>query len=151
MEKLDFIWRVVEILVAAVGASILTRILTIKQRVKQEEAETSKKEEEVKKDQIDNIRKTMEEVYRPIIEDLQKAVADARSDAERACQRVNELEDKVDALEREKRELRRENDMFREVLQELCPDLVPSKRSVAASRSASNRTRNANGTFAKEE
>ena len=145
MEKIDIVWRIVELVIAIVGASVITRILTIRERIKQEKANAAKMEEEVKTNSIDNIRKTMEEVYRPIIDDLQKAVADARHDAQKACDRVNELEDKVDALEQENRELRRENAAFRDALRDIRPDLVPSKRS----ENAHNQPRSRNGQFTK--
>lgn len=147
---MDIFWRIVELVIAVVGASVLTRIFTIRERVRQEKSNTEKADAEAKKEQIDNIRKTMEEVYRPIIEDLQKAVADARADADRACERVNELEDKVDALEKEKRELRRENAELRDILHEIRPDLVPSQRSINAKRQAATQPRGGNGQFVKK-
>lgn len=151
MEKLDIVWRIVEILVAAVSASVLTRIFTVRERVKQEKSNTEKADAEAKKDQIDNIRKTMEEVYKPIIDDLRKAVEEARSDADKACQRVNDLEDKVDVLERENRELKRENAMLKEIVHEINPELVASKRRESAKRQASEQPRSANGQFTKRE
>lgn len=150
MEKMDIFWRIAELVIAVVGASVLTRILTIRERVRQEKSNTEKADAEAKKEQIDNIRKTMEEVYRPIIEDLQKACADARADADKACERVNELEDKVDALEKEKRELRRENAELRDILHEIRPDLVPSRRSENARRQAAGQDRDASGRFVKK-
>ena len=151
MEKLDIVWRVAELLIAVVGASLLTRIITIRERVKQEKSNSARADAEAKAEQIENIRKTMEEVYRPIIEDLQKAIADARQDAEKACERVNELEDKVDALEKENRELRRENSALRDVLNEIRPDVVASKRSENLKQRAASMPRSATGQFVKKE
>ena len=116
-----------------------------------DQAEANKVEEEAKASQIDNIRKTMDEVYKPIIDDLKKAIADARQDAERACERVNELEDKVDALEKENRELRRENSALRDVLNEIRPDVVASKRTENLKQRAASMPRSATGQFVKKE
>lgn len=118
---------------------------------RRDQAEANKVEEEAKTSQIDNIRKTMDEVYKPIIDDLKKAIADARQDAERACERVNELEDKVDALEKENRELRRENSALRDVLNEIRPDVVASKRIEGLKQRAASMPRSATGQFVKKE
>ncbi len=134
-----------------------------------DQAEANKVEEEAKASQIDNIRKTMDEVYKPIIDDLKKAIADARQDAERACERVNELEDKVDVLEKENRELRRENSALRDALEkenrelrhensalrdvinEIRPDVVASKRIENLKQRAASMPRSATGQFVKKE
>ena len=147
MENLDIVWRVVEILVAATGASLLTRFLTIRSRVRQENAGAEKAEAAVKADQIENIRKTMDEVYKPIIEDLRKTAADAMAEASEARKRADEAMDKVEVLEQENRELRRENAQLREAIREINPDLVPSQRGV----NASSQPRGANGRFVKKE
>lgn len=34
MEKMDIFWRIVELVIAVVGASVLTRIFTIRERVR---------------------------------------------------------------------------------------------------------------------
>lgn len=116
-----------------------------------DQAEANKVEEEAKASQIENIRKTMDEVYKPIIDDLKKAIADARQDAEKACARVNELEDKVDTLEKENRELRRENSALRDILNEIRPDVVASKRSERLKQRAASMPRSATGQFLKKE
>lgn len=118
---------------------------------RRDQAEVNKAEEEAKASQIDNIRKTMDEVYKPIIDDLKKAIADARHDAEKACERVNELEDKVDALEKENRELKRENAVLKEIVHEISPEVVASKRRENASRQASEQPRSKTGQFVKKE
>lgn len=148
MEKMEIFWRIVELVIAVVGASVLTRILTIRERVKQEKSNTEKADAEAKKEQIDNIRKTMEEVYRPIIEDLQKAVADARADADKACERVNELEEKVDALEKENRKYKRENEALNEKIAELESKVDGTKHPETAK--DTTRARDASGRFVKK-
>ena len=147
MEKLDSIARIVELIVAIVGASVITRIITIRQRVRQEKAGADKAETEVKSDQIENIRKTLEEVYKPIIEDLKKTAEEARQEASEARKTAREALDKAEALERENRELRRENAELRDAIRVLQPDLVPSRRSENASRQERGRK----GQFVKEE
>ena len=54
----------------AFAASWLTRLLTIRARVRQEKAGAAKAETEVKADQIENIEKMMQKAYTPIIENL---------------------------------------------------------------------------------
>lgn len=137
MEKLDIIWRIVEILVAVVGASVVTRILTVRERIKQEKANSAKMDAEAKTDQIDNIRKTMEEVYKPIIDDLKRQVA--------------ELRDEVREVREENERLKDENDQLRDAIREIDPSIVPSKRSVNASRQAAEQPRGSNGRFVKKE
>ena len=152
MEKLDIVWKILEI-IGLVGAGIaggwIFTLITIKSKVKQEQAETKKREEEAKTQQIDNIRKTMEEVYRPIIEDLQKACADARADADRACERVNELEEKVDALERENRQLKRENEALKEKVHKIDTEVNGTKPADPAPETTYRR-RDASGRFVKK-
>ena len=147
MEKLDFIIRIVELVIAIVGSAVITRIITIRQRVRQEKSAADKAETEVKADQIENIRKTMDEVYKPIIEDLRKTAADAMAEAGEARKRADEAMDKVEALEKENRELRRENAQLRDAIREINPDLVPSRRG----ENGRGQARAANGRFAKKE
>ena len=147
MEKLDAIIKIGEFLGVAIAAGWLSRILTIRERVRQEKAGADKAETEVKSDQIENIRKTVEEVYKPIIEDLKKTAAEARQEAAEARRTADEALDKAEALERENRELRRENAELRDAIRVLQPDLVPSRRSENASRQA----RGSNGQFVKED
>lgn len=147
MEKLDFIYRVAELIIAIVGSAIITRIITIRQRVRQEKSAADKAETEVKADQIENIRKTMDEVYKPIIEDLRKTAADAMAEASEARKVAAEALDKVEILEQENRELRRENTQLRDAIREINPDLVPSQRGA----NASSQPRGADGRFVKKE
>ena len=147
MEKLDLIYRIGELVIAVVGSAVVTRIITIRQRVRQEKSAADKAEAEAKTDQIENIRKTMDEVYKPIIEDLRKTAADAMAEAGEARKRADEAMDKVEALEKENRELRRENAQLREAIREINPDLIPSQRGA----SATNQARGKNGRFVKKE
>lgn len=147
MEKLDTIYRIGELIIAIVGSAVITRIITIRQRVRQEKSAADKAETEVKADQIENIRKTMDEVYKPIIEDLRKTAADAMAEAGEARKKADEAMDKVEALEKENRELRRENAQLRDAIREINPDLVPSRRGS----SASSQARGADGRFIKQE
>ena len=147
MEKLDTIYRIGELLIAIVGSAVITRIITIRQRVRQEKSAADKAETEVKTDQIENIRKTMDEVYKPIIEDLRKTAADAMAEASEARRKADEAMDKVEILEQENRELRRENAQLRDAIREINPDLVPSRRGA----SAASQARGADGRFIKKE
>ncbi|MBQ6762315.1 MAG: hypothetical protein IJP49_06145, partial [Bacteroidales bacterium] len=84
---MDYI-QILEMLGTAITASWLTRILTIRARVRQENAAAKKGETEVRADQIENIEKMMEKAYNPIIEGLTK--------------QIKNLQEKVDKLEKEK-------------------------------------------------
>ena len=132
MEKLDTIIRIVELILAVVASAIVTRILTIRQRVRQETSAADKAETEVKADQIENIRKTMDEVYKPIIDDLKR--------------QVSELREEVREVRQENQMLKDENDQLRDAIREISPDLVPSRRSVNASKQA----RGEDGRFVKK-
>lgn len=147
MEKFDSFYRIVELIIAIVTSAVITRIITIRQRVRQAKSDADKAETEVKSDQIENIRKTMDEVYKPIIEDLRKTAADAMAEASEARKVAAEALDKVEILEQENRELRRENTQLRDAIREINPDLVPSQRGA----NASSQPRGANGRFVKKE
>ena len=133
MEKLDTIARIVELVLAVAASAIITRIITIRQRVRQEQAAADKAETEVKKDQIENIEAIVEKVYKPTIDTLTKQVADLRAE--------------VDAVRKENEELKQENVQLRDALREIRPDIVPSKRSENAKRQA----RGGNGQFVKQD
>lgn len=130
---METIIQIAELLGAAIAASWITRLLTIRSRVRQENAGAAKAETEVKADEIDNIRKTMDEVYKPIIADLQRQIA--------------ELRQEVKEVRQENAQLKDENDALRDTLREIRPDIVPSKRSENARR----QPRNGNGQFVKKE
>lgn len=133
---MDFV-QIAELIGSAIVGGWVSRLLTIRSRVRTENAGADKAETEVKSDQIDNIRKTMEEVYKPIIDDLKRQVA--------------ELRDEVREVREENERLKDENDQLRDAIREIDPKLVPSKRSVNASRQAAERPRNKNGQFTKKE
>lgn len=130
---LPYIIQVSELVGAAILGGWVSRVLTIRSRVRQEQAGADKAETEVKADQIENIRKTMDDVYKPIIDDLKR--------------QVSELREEVKEVREENSRLKDENDQLRDAIREIQPDLVPSKRSV----NAQNQRRNADGTFAKKE
>ena len=114
MEKLDIIGRIVEIIVAIVGSAVITRIITIRQRVRKEQAAAEKAFTEVKADQIANIEKLVEKVYKPTIETLTKQVAILRQKVEALEQDKDALRDKLEALEEENKELKAENERLRQ-------------------------------------
>lgn len=130
--NMDYI-QILEMLGTAFAASWLTRVLTIRARVRQENAAAKKGEAEVKADEIENIRKTMDEVYKPIIDDLKRQIA--------------ELREEVKEVREENAQLKDENDQLRDTLREIRPDIVPSKRSVNAQR----QPRGKGGQFVKKE
>lgn len=126
MEKLDIIYRIVELIIAIVSSAVITRIITIRQRVRQEKSAADKAETEVRADQIENIEKLVEKVYKPTIETL--------------TEQVNELRARVDELEQENGELRA-------ALRRVSPEAVPSRRGAQAS----SQPRGKNGQFVKKE
>ena len=129
---MELLLRLAELFGTAVAASWVTRILTIRARVRQEKAGADKAETEVRADQIENIRKTMDDVYKPIIDDLKR--------------QVSELREEVREVREENERLKDENDQLRDAIREIQPDLVPSRRSI----NASNQPRLKNGQFTKK-
>lgn len=125
--------QIVELIGSAIVGGWVSRLLTIKSRVKQEEAGADKADAEAKSDQIENIRKTMDEVYKPIIDDLKRQVTELR-------QEVKEVRD-------ENQQLKDENDQLRDAIRELQPNILPSKRSENARKQAQGE----NGQFIKKE
>jgi len=126
MEKFDIAIRIGEFLIAIVGSAVITRILTIRQRVKQEKAKTDA-------DNIENIKSIVNDVYQPIIDDLKR--------------QVSELREEVREVRQENQRLKDENDELRDAIREISPDLVPSRRSV----NAQNQPRGKDGRFEKKE
>ena len=124
---------------AAIAASWLTRILTIRARVRQENAGAAKAETEVKADQIENIEKMMEKAYKPIIEDLTEQV-------QKLQKKVDELEADKDRQNRRIAEQEEEIYRLRSIIREVRPDLVQSRRGVNGKKAQ----RNPDGTFAKQ-
>ena len=151
MEKLDIIVRVVELIIAVVGASLLTRILTIRERVKQEKSLSQKVAEEAKADSIENAKKVFIELYQPVLDDLEKRL-------ERMGEKVNSVESENESLKKEIAEvkeenarLKAENEEMRDALREIRPDIVPSRRSANAKRQSATQPRGNNGQFVKKE
>lgn len=104
----------------AIAASWLTRILTIRSRVRQEKAGAAKAETEVRADQIDNIERLVEKAYKPTIETLEN--------------RVKELSWEVEQLRAgnakilaRNEELEAQNATYRKIILELRPDLIPER------------------------
>ena len=124
---------------AAIAASWITRILTIRARVRQENAGAAKAETEVKADQIENIEKMMEKAYKPIIEDLTEQV-------QKLQKKVDELEADKDRQNRRIAEQEEEIYRLRSIIREVRPDLVQSRRGVNGKKAQ----RNPDGTFAKQ-
>ena len=124
----------------AVAASWITRILTIRARVRQEKADADKKDEEVKSDQIDNIEKMMQKAYTPIIEGLTKQVKQLQEKVDKLEQEKDEKDQRIDELEQEVRQLRA-------AMRGVFPEAVPSRRG----ENGKNALRNPDGTFAKKE
>ena len=146
MEKLDIVWRIAELVIAIVSASIITRVLTIRARVRQEKADANKKEEEVKTDQIENIKKIFIDLYQPVIDDLENRLEGMGDKVDAVENENKELKKEVAELREENGRLRRENEELRDALREIRPDVVPSKRSV----NAKNQARGDKGQFIKK-
>ena len=138
--------QIAELVGAAVGGGWISHLFSVRSKVRQEKAGADKAETEVKADQIENIRKTMDEVYKPIIDDLRKTADEAMKEAAEARTRANEAMDRVEVLEKENRELRRENDQLRAAIREINPDAMPDRRG----ENGKAQPRGKNGQFAKK-
>ena len=132
--------KITELIGAAVGGGWLVHILSIRAKVRTEKAGATKAEAEAgkqiienKSDEIENIRKTMDAVYKPIIDDLSRQVAELRDE-------VREVRDENSRLKDENADLRR-------ALREIRPDIVPSVKSTQAQ----NQARGKNGRFVKKD
>ena len=118
---LPYIIQVGELVGAAILGGWVSRVLTIRSRVRQENAGAAKAETEVKADQIENIEKMLQKAYTPIIDGL--------------TEQINKLQAKVDKLEKEKdqkdqriEELEKEVKQLRQAVREVCPESIPSRR-----------------------
>lgn len=127
----------------AIAASWLTRILTIRSRVRQEKAGAAKAETEVRADQIDNIERLVEKAYKPTIETLEN--------------RVKELSWEVEQLRAEnarvlarKEEVEAQNATYRRIILELRPDLIP-ERPDRRGENGKTQPRDGKGHFVKRE
>ena len=134
---LPYIIQIGELIGAAVLGGWISRALTIRSRVRQENAGADKAETEVKASQIENIEALVEKVYKPTIEQL--------------TIRVEKLQAEVEQLRADNDRLKDENDQLRDAIREIDPTIVPSKRSVNAKRQAAEQPRGANGQFTKRE
>lgn len=130
---MPFIVQAGELIGAAILGGWISRILTIRSRVRQENAGAGKAEAETKASQIENIEALVEKVYKPTIEQL--------------TERVEKLQAEVERLRDDNNRLKDENGQLRDAIREIDPSIVPSRRSVNAQRQA----RGANGQFAKKE
>lgn len=135
--------QILEMLGTAIAASWLTRILTIRARVRQERAGAAKAETEVRADQIDNIERLVEKAYKPTIETLEN--------------RVKELSWEVEQLRAgnakilaRNEELEAQNATYQKIILELRPDLIPERTD---RRGANGKTapRDEKGHFVKRE
>ena len=70
--------QIAELIGSAVVGGWVSRLLTIKSRVRQEGAQATKAESEAKKEQIEIIQKLVDDIYKPTIEDLKQDVRDLR-------------------------------------------------------------------------
>ena len=140
---METIIQIAELLGAAIAASWITRLLTIRSRVRQENAGAAKAETEVKADQIENIQALVEKVYKPTIETLEEQVKELRWE-------VSELRKENARVIQENEALKAENSAYRKVILELRPDLVINKPD-RRGENGKNQARNADGTFAKSE
>ena len=147
MSTLQIIQFIIDALVIIIGGGWLIRLLTVKSHVKQEKAEAQKTIEEAKEMQVSNIKKIVDEIYKPAIDDLKNIVNDLRADVKDVKDENASLKKRMAELEEENGRLRKENDELRDALREIRPDVVPSKRSI----NATNQARNTKGQFAKKE
>lgn len=130
---LPYLIQAGELIGAAILGGWVSRILTIRSRVRQEQAGANKAEAEAKADEIQNIQDIVQKVYEPTILALKK--------------QVEELREEVKKVRAENERLKDENDQLRDAIREISPDAIPSKRSENARR----RARSANGQFVKKE
>ena len=147
MSAWDIIRFIVEILAVIVGGGWLIRLLTVKSHVKQEQAEADKTVEEAKSSQIDNIKKIMDDLYQPMIDDLKVQVKELKGDVAEVKEENESLKKEVADLKDENARLTKENEELRNALREIRPDVVPSRRSI----NAQNQNRNEKGQFSKKE
>ena len=128
-----------ELLGAAFAASWLTRILTIKARVKQEDMQAKKAEAEAKKEQINTVKQLVDEIYKPAIEDLKAQVGELRVE-------VQEVRQENERIKKENRLLKEENAQLRTAIRKIDPKLVPDRRGA----NAKGQNRSKDGKFSKK-
>ena len=94
MVNLENIGRIAEVIGVAIGSSWLTHILTVRSRVRKEKADAAKAETEVEADKIANLRKVIDDAYRPIIQDLKDEIADLKQKVEDQQVEMTEIKTK---------------------------------------------------------
>ena len=145
MEKyLDIIRVIIDILAVVIAGGWLVRLFTVKSRIKQGKAEAEKTIEEVKADQIENVKKIFIDLYQPVIDDLEHRLENMGDKVDAVESENQTLKKEVAELKEENGRLKKENEELRDALREIRPDVVPSRRSV----NATNAKRNAKGQFA---
>ena len=147
MSTLEIIQFIIDALVVIVGGGWLIRLLTVKSRVKQGKAEADITVEEAREKQVSNIKKIVDEIYKPAIDDLKQMVDDLRVSVQSVEDENETLKKEVAELKEENGRLKKENEELRDALREIRPDVVPSRRSI----NATNQARNDKGQFAKKE
>ena len=138
MINLDNIGRIAEVIGVAIGSSWLTHILTVRSRVRKEKADAAKAETEVEADKIANLRKIIDDAYRPIIEDLKAEITDLKGQMAEQQAEMAEIRSKNEVLEAE-------NKALREAVKSIKADAAPDIRSIQAQ----HRPRKSNGQFTK--
>lgn len=147
MTTWEIIRFIVEMLAVIIGGGWLIRVLTVKSHVKQEQAEADKTVEEATEMQVENVKKIVNEIYKPAIDDLRDMVNKLRVSVQDVENENASLKKEMAELKEENSRLKKENEELRDALREIRPDVVPSKRSI----NATNQNRNDKGQFAKKE
>ena len=146
MSTLEIIQFAIDALVIIIGGGWLIKLLTVKSRVKQGKAEADITVEEAKEKQVSNIKKIVDEIYKPAIDDLKQMVDDLRISVNAVEEENSALKKEMAEVKEENARLKKENEELRDALREIRPDVVPSKRSI----NATNQARNEKGQFTKE-
>lgn len=143
---MDYI-QLLELFGTAVAASWLTRILTIRSRVRQEGAQATKAEAEAKKEQIEIIQQLVDDIYKPTIEDLKQDVRDLRMEVKEVREENARLKNEVEQVRAENALLKDENTKLHKAIREISPDALPSLRGS----NSVGQPRTKDGKFAKKE
>ena len=143
---METVWRILEFILAATAGGLLSRLFTIRARVKSENANAAQAEAEAKATQIENIRKIVDEIYEPAFKSLNKTVAELRAEVKEVRDENEKLRDEIRAIKEENEKLKGENENLRKAIREINPEVMPSKRS----ENAQNQPRRGNGQFKKK-
>ena len=144
---METVWRILEFLLAATAGGILSRILTIRARVKAENAGATQAEAEAKAIQIENIRKIVDEIYEPAFRNLKQTVQELRDEVNDVRKENDDLRNEMRVIKEENEKLKSENESLRKAIREINPEVIPSKRSENAQR----QPRGNNGQFTKKD